>query len=102
MFHLKLLKTLNIGYAQTLEEAYEALANLYREDEVVHENPPVEDFLLWRDLRVFDGTVPSSSRFPSSILIFSMISNVLESAIPLFEKNQHRTCHFLKNVCCLA
>jgi hypothetical protein len=26
---------------------------------VVHENPPVEDFLVWRDLRVFDGKVNS-------------------------------------------
>ena len=98
------LLTTYIGYAQTFEEAYERGDKLYQEETmgVDHVNPPVEDFLIWRDLRVFDGKLDSSSRFPSSILIFSMISNVLESAIPLFEKNQHRTCHFLKNVCCLA
>ena len=49
------------GYAQTFEEAYERIANLYKEEEAgeEHENPPVEDFLLWRDLRVFDGEAPS-------------------------------------------
>lgn len=53
--------TIHIGYAQTFEEAYERVENLYKEEEagVVHENPPVEDFLVWRDLRVFDGKVPS-------------------------------------------
>ena len=58
---LKLPNTIIIGYAQTFEEAYEALSNLYREEEegVPHENPPVEDFLVWRDLRVFDGKVTS-------------------------------------------
>lgn len=47
----------DIGYAQTFEEAYERIENLYKEEEagVVHKNPPVEDFLVWRDLRVFDG-----------------------------------------------
>jgi len=46
----------DIGYAQTFEEAYERIQNLYKEEEegVEHENPPVEDFLVWRDLRVFD------------------------------------------------
>lgn len=45
----------DIGYAQTFAEAYERSANLYNEhaDGEV-ENPPVEDFLIWRDLRVFD------------------------------------------------
>ena len=35
--------------------------NLYKEEAagVPHENPPVEDFLVWRDLRIFDGKVPS-------------------------------------------
>lgn len=47
----------DIGYAQTFEEAYERIENLYKEEEagVEHEDPPVEDFLVWRDLRVFDG-----------------------------------------------
>jgi len=51
----------DIGYAQTFEEAYERIDNLYKEEEagVPHENPPVEDFLVWRDLRIFDGKVPS-------------------------------------------
>mmetsp|Transcript_11454 Transcript_11454/g.16684 ORF Transcript_11454/g.16684 Transcript_11454/m.16684 type:complete len:689 (-) Transcript_11454:183-2249(-) len=46
----------DIGYAQTFEEAYERIANLYKEEEAgeEHTNPPVEDFLVWRDLRVFD------------------------------------------------
>ncbi|GFH56481.1 hypothetical protein CTEN210_12957 [Chaetoceros tenuissimus] len=46
----------DIGYAQTFEEAYERIENLYKEEEVdvEHQNPPVEDFLVWRDLRVFD------------------------------------------------
>jgi len=45
----------DIGYAQTFEEAYERINNLYKDEEAgVHENPPVEDFLVWRDLRVFD------------------------------------------------
>mmetsp|Transcript_19270 Transcript_19270/g.28393 ORF Transcript_19270/g.28393 Transcript_19270/m.28393 type:complete len:689 (+) Transcript_19270:122-2188(+) len=45
----------DIGYAQTFEEAYERINNLYKDEEAgVHENPPVEDFLIWRDLRVFD------------------------------------------------
>ena len=49
----------DIGYAQTFEEAYERIENLYKEEEdgVPHENPPVEDFLVWRDMRVFDGKV---------------------------------------------
>ncbi len=48
------------GYAQTFEEAYERIQNLYKEEEagVPHENPPLADFLVWRDLRVFDGKVP--------------------------------------------
>ncbi len=47
----------DIGYAQTFEEAYDRIDNLYREEVegVPHDNPPVVDFLLWRDLRVFDG-----------------------------------------------
>ncbi len=51
------LHIIHLGYAQTFEEAYERIENLYKEEEagVVHENPPVEDFLVWRDLRVFDG-----------------------------------------------
>mmetsp|Transcript_18541 Transcript_18541/g.21397 ORF Transcript_18541/g.21397 Transcript_18541/m.21397 type:complete len:712 (+) Transcript_18541:74-2209(+) len=46
----------DIGYAQTFEEAYEAMDNLYKDEVegVPHENPPVEDFLVWRDLRIFD------------------------------------------------
>ena len=50
----------DIGYAQTFEEAYERMDNLYREEEegIPHENPPVEDFLVWRDLRIFDGKFP--------------------------------------------
>jgi len=46
----------DIGYAQTFEEAYERMHMLYKEEEegIPHENPPVEDFLIWRDLRVFD------------------------------------------------
>ena len=45
-------------YAQIFEEEYERIENLYKEEVeegIVHENPPVEDFLVWRDLRVFDG-----------------------------------------------
>ncbi len=56
----------NIGYAQTFEEAYERTENLYRvEERGEDENPPVEDFLVWRDLRVFDGTckVPSPLQY---------------------------------------
>ena len=34
------------------------MANLYPDD-TEEQNPPVEDFLVWRDLRVFDGKVPS-------------------------------------------
>uniref|UniRef100_A0A7S3Q3S8 PA14 domain-containing protein n=1 Tax=Chaetoceros debilis TaxID=122233 RepID=A0A7S3Q3S8_9STRA len=46
----------DIGYAQTFEEAYERMDNLYKDEVagVPHENPPVEDFLVWRDLRIFD------------------------------------------------
>ncbi len=47
-----------IGYAQTFEEAYERIENLYREERAEDDNPPVEDFLVWRDLRAFDGKVP--------------------------------------------
>eukprot|EP00551_Chaetoceros_affinis_P006475 CAMPEP_0203662092 /NCGR_PEP_ID=MMETSP0090-20130426/179_1 /ASSEMBLY_ACC=CAM_ASM_001088 /TAXON_ID=426623 /ORGANISM="Chaetoceros affinis, Strain CCMP159" /LENGTH=716 /DNA_ID=CAMNT_0050524837 /DNA_START=368 /DNA_END=2518 /DNA_ORIENTATION=- len=46
----------DIGYAQTFEEAYERIEHLYQEinetGEEVH--APVEDFLVWRDLRIFD------------------------------------------------
>lgn len=38
----------DIGYAQTFEQAFENIPNLYQE------RPPLEDFLKWRDLRVFD------------------------------------------------
>ena len=43
------------------EEEYERIENLYKEDTdgYIHENPPVEDFLLWRDLRAFDGEIYS-------------------------------------------
>ncbi len=51
--------TIHIGYAQTFEEAYERVENLYQDlaDGEFEENPPVEDFLIWRDLRVFDGNI---------------------------------------------
>ena len=58
-FQLK-LDTIHLGYAQTFEEAYERIERLYKDeegDDYIHENPPVEDFLLWRDLRVFDGKI---------------------------------------------
>ena len=60
-FPSQIPKTIHIGYAQTFDEAYERIDNLYKEEEegVEHANPPVEDFLIWRDLRVFDGKVPS-------------------------------------------
>ena len=94
MFHLKLLNTMiHIGYAQTFEEAYEALANLYKEDEVVHENPPVEDFLLWRDLRVFDGKKAYPPCFCSLI-----ISTISVEVLILFEKHQEYVI-VLTNVC---
>mmetsp|Transcript_2319 Transcript_2319/g.3614 ORF Transcript_2319/g.3614 Transcript_2319/m.3614 type:complete len:406 (+) Transcript_2319:57-1274(+) len=38
----------DIGYAKTWEEAFALVPNLYRE------RPPLEDFLAWRDERVFD------------------------------------------------
>jgi len=38
----------DIGYAKTWDEATLNLDNLYSE------RPPMEDFLEWRDLRVFD------------------------------------------------
>jgi hypothetical protein len=38
----------DIDYAKTFEEAYENLANLYAE------RPPLNDFLVWRELRVMD------------------------------------------------
>jgi len=46
----------DIGYAQTFEEAYERITNLYISAGagVPEENAPVEEFLVWRDLRVFD------------------------------------------------
>jgi hypothetical protein len=56
----------DIGYAQTFQEAYERIENLYKVEEE-HENPPVEDFLVWRDLRVFDGEVGSLLLFFISI-----------------------------------
>jgi hypothetical protein len=57
----------DIGYAQTFQEAYERIENLYKVEEE-HENPPVEDFLVWRDLRVFDGEVGSLLLFFLSVL----------------------------------
>ena len=38
----------DIGYAKTFEEAYDLIGNLYAE------RPPLEDFLLWRYIRVLD------------------------------------------------
>jgi len=38
----------DIGYAKTWEEAFQLIPNLYAE------RPPIEDFLAWRDERVFD------------------------------------------------
>merc|ERR1739848_121148 len=38
----------DIDYAQTFEKAFELMPNLYQE------RPPLEDFLKWRDLRIFD------------------------------------------------
>lgn len=38
----------DIGYAKTWEEASVNLLNLYQE------RPPLDDFRLWRDLRVMD------------------------------------------------
>lgn len=38
----------DIGYAKTWHQANEHLGNLYQE------RPPLEDFLVWRDLRVMD------------------------------------------------
>ena len=35
----------DIGYAKTFHDAFERIANLYAE------RPPMEDFLVWRDLR---------------------------------------------------
>ncbi len=52
----------DIGYAQTWEEAYERIENLYKQtEEEGNENPPVADFLVWRNLRVFDGKFQSHS-----------------------------------------
>ncbi len=52
---------IDTGYAQTFEEAYERIENLYREERAEDDNPPVEDFLVWRDLRAFDGKVSSTA-----------------------------------------
>jgi len=38
----------DIGYATTFEDAFETMPNLFQE------RPPLDDFLRWRDLRVFD------------------------------------------------
>jgi len=38
----------DIGYAQTFDQAFENIENLYQE------RPPLEDFLKWRDIRIFD------------------------------------------------
>ena len=38
----------DIGFAETYEDAFQRIENLYVE------RPPLEDFLLWRDLRVID------------------------------------------------
>lgn len=60
-FSISNSQSIHIGYAQTFEEAYERMENLYKEEEAsAHENPPVEDFFIWRDLRVFDGKIPSA------------------------------------------
>jgi len=40
--------TNHIGYAQTFDEAYARLDNLYQE------RPPLADFIKWRNLRIFD------------------------------------------------
>ena len=77
------LYVIHIGYAQTFEEAYERIENIYKEEAagVVHENPPVEDFLVWRDLRVFDGKLPSP---------FSVTFNASTEMI-FFQRKQHMT-----------
>ena len=72
--HLK-LDTTHIGYAQTFEEAYERHDNLYKEETmgIEHVNPPVDDFLVWRDLRVFDGKeVPCPFFFNHQLQICSL------------------------------
>jgi hypothetical protein len=61
--------TTHIGYARTKKQAYERMENLYTETKLytefedgqqgVDENAPVADFLIWRDMRVLDGTFPS-------------------------------------------
>jgi len=38
----------DIGYAKTFDDAFVLKSNLYQE------RPPLEDFLVWRELRVFD------------------------------------------------
>ena len=69
----------DIGYAQTFEEAYERINNLYKDEEAgVHENPPVEDFLIWRDLRVFDGKFPSRVYISNTILAVSKLTYSIE------------------------
>jgi hypothetical protein len=72
----------DIGYAQTFEEAYERIENLYKEEEagVEHQNPPVEDFLVWRDLRVFDGKLTLINPYCTTVTQ-TQISNL--SSYPL-------------------
>ena len=84
------LYVIHIGYAQTFEEAYERIENLYQEEAagVVHENPPVEDFLVWRDLRIFDGKVPSP---------FSALFNTSTGGMIFFERQQ-QICLNLKRL----
>ena len=51
---------------------------------IEHVNPPVEDFLVWRDLRVFDGKkVPSLFSFFDQHQICSLSTSSLNAVCSL-------------------
>ena len=73
----------DIGYAKTWEEASEKIGNLYQE------RPPLEDFLIWRDLRVMVRLLFWCRSCLEGTFILNLLSNVPQYHDMLIQDEVH-------------